>query len=90
MSVRAVIVLFVALTVGSMGGTARGQNASTSPAKIISTTAAAKDPTPTPLAEVVLQSSSVSENLHEIEESLAAPHGLAAKAPAFRGRAVAF
>jgi hypothetical protein len=71
MSVRATIILFVALTVGSMGVTMGGQNAPASPAKIVLTTAAAKDPTPIPLAEVVRQSSSVSENLREIEENLA-------------------
>ena len=69
--------LLTALTVGLMSGTGRGQNASTSPAKTISTTAAAKEPTPIPLAEVVLQSSSVSENLREIEENLSA-HRLSA------------
>jgi potassium-dependent mechanosensitive channel len=72
MSVRAAIVLFVALTAGLMGSGARGQNASKPPAKTTSSTAAAKDPTPIPLAEVVRQSSSVSENLREIEENLAA------------------
>ena len=69
--------LFAVLTVGLMGGIARGQNASTSPANTISNTAAAKEPTPIPLAEVVLQSSSVSENLREIEENLSA-HRLSA------------
>jgi potassium-dependent mechanosensitive channel len=64
--------LLAMLTVGLMSGTGRGQSASTSPAKTISTTAAAKEPTPIPLAEVVLQSSSVSENLHEIRENLSA------------------
>src|ERR1700730_1494546 len=69
--------LLTALTVGLISGTGRGQNASTSPAKTISTTAAAKEPTPIPLAEVVLQSSAVSENLREIEENLSA-HRLSA------------
>lgn len=60
-----------------MGSVARGQNASKSPANTISNTTAAKEPTPIPLAEVVLQSSSVSENLREIEENLSA-HRLSA------------
>jgi potassium efflux system protein len=65
--------LFAALTVGLMGSVAKGQNASTFPAKTTSSTAVtAKDPTPIPLAEVVPQSSSVSENLREIEENLSA------------------
>ena len=61
-----------ALTVGLMGGMARGQIAKTA-----SNTAAAKEPTPIPLAEVVPQSSSVSENLRQIEENLSA-HRLSA------------
>ena len=69
--------LFAVLTVGLMGSVARGQNASKSPANTISNTTAAKEPTPIPLAEVVLQSSSVSENLREIEENLSA-HRLSA------------
>jgi hypothetical protein len=72
MSVPAEIILFAVLTIGLMGGTARGQNAFTSPAKTTSATAAAKDPTPIPLAEVVLQSRSVSDNLREIKENLSA------------------
>jgi hypothetical protein len=43
MSVRAAIVLFVALPAGLVGSGARGQNASKPPAKTTSSTAAAKD-----------------------------------------------
>jgi potassium-dependent mechanosensitive channel len=49
---------------------ANGQNLILSPAKAISTTPPAKETTPIPLAQIVLQYSAASENLRAIEDSL--------------------